>query len=396
MPETADVVVIGAGVVGCATAYFLAKEGMRVCLMEREAVGSGASAHGHGVLSLVGKDFNRGPHFLLGLAGKRMYPEFIAGLMEESGVDPLYHERTGLSLALVDEEERIFREAMAWQKYYVDLKWIDGDEVRRLEPRVTPAAIGAVMYDHGQVDAYRLCLAMATAIERRGGSLLLRQATGLKAGSDRVTGVLYPGGEVECGAAVIAAGAWSGVASQWLHFPVPVRPLKGEVLHARLESDPVRVFILTARHGPILPRKDGVLLIGSTGGVSMSGMDVDAKHVFDPADQGPWDFDSRPTEEARRFILERVLAIMPALENAQVTGHLAGVRPLCADRMPLIGPVPGWRGAYLATGHGTKGIHLAPITGRIVADQITRGETEVPVPMDAFSPARFAPGRGGA
>jgi glycine/D-amino acid oxidase-like deaminating enzyme len=52
--------------------------------------------------------------------------------------------------------------------------------------------------------------------------------------------------------------------------------------------------------------------------------------------------------------------------------------------------VPGWQGAYIATGHGTKGIHLSAVTGRIVADQIVRGKTEVPVPAEAFSPARFA------
>ena len=89
-------------------------------------------------------------------------------------------------------------------------------------------------------------------------------------------------------------------------------------------------------------------------------------------------------------MLERVLKIMPALEEAEVVDHLAGVRPLCADRMPLIGPVPGWRGVYIATGHGTKGIHLSAVTGRIVADQIVRGKTEVPVPAKAFSPGRFA------
>ena len=70
MREQFDVVVIGAGVVGSATAYFLSKEGLKVCLMDRESVGSGASAHGHGALSLVGKDFRPGPHFSLGLVGK--------------------------------------------------------------------------------------------------------------------------------------------------------------------------------------------------------------------------------------------------------------------------------------------------------------------------------------
>ena len=180
MPESADVVVIGGGVVGGSAAYYLSQEGLNVCILERESVGSGASAHGHGSLSTVGRDFNRGDHYLLGLAGKDMYPQFIAQVMEDSGIDPLFHEQPGMSLALLEEEEVIFKEAMAWQREHVNMTWIDGEEVRRIEPRITTSAIGAVLYSHSQVDGYRLSLALAQAVENRGGRVLLREATGLK------------------------------------------------------------------------------------------------------------------------------------------------------------------------------------------------------------------------
>ena len=390
MKESFDVVVVGAGVVGGAVAYYLSKEGLKVCLMDREAVGSGASAHGHGAISLVGKDFRPGPHLQLGLAAKEMFPDFVESVMEDSGIDPMYHEMDGVSLALLEEEERIFREALERQSRYLEVKWIDGDEVRRLEPRITTDALGGVLYRHGQVDGYRLSLGLAQAVERMGGQVLLREVTGLKTRDDRVIGVNHIGGEVAADIVVIAMGAWSEAARDWLHFPVPVRPLHGEVLNVRVPGGPIQVFIITARHGPILPRRDGITLVGSVGGVSMSGMDVDSTHVFDPKDTGPWEYDLRPSEWGRNFILEQVLKIMPALEDAEVVDHLAGVRPLCADRMPLIGAVPGWRGVYLATGHGTKGIHLAGITGSIVTDLVVRGSTEAPVSAEAFSPERFA------
>ena len=390
MKESFDVVVVGAGVVGGAVAYYLSKEGLKVCLMDREAVGSGASAHGHGAISLVGKDFRPGPHLQLGLAAKEMFPDFVESVMEDSGIDPMYHEMDGVSLALLEEEERIFREALERQSRYLEVKWIDGDEVRRLEPRITTDALGGVLYRHGQVDGYRLSLGLAQAVERMGGQVLLREVTGLKTRDDRVIGVNHIGGEVAADIVVIAMGAWSEAARDWLHFPVPVRPLHGEVLNVRVPGEPIQVFIITARHGPILPRRDGITLVGSVGGVSMSGMDVDSTHVFDPKDTGPWEYDLRPSEWGRNFILEQVLKIMPALEDAEVVDHLAGVRPLCADRMPLIGAVPGWRGVYLATGHGTKGIHLAGITGSIVTDLVVRGSTEAPVSAEAFSPERFA------
>lgn len=394
-PQTWDAVVVGGGVVGGCVAYSLAKEGLRVCLLDREAVGSGASGHGHGAVSLVGKDFKPGPYFLLGVAGAGMYRAFVAELVEDSGIDVLYHELPGLSLALIEEEERIYKDALGWQREHVDLRWIGPDECRRLEPRLTPDILGAVLYTHGQVDGYRLSLAAAQAVERRGGTVLRREATGLKRRGNRVVGVEYPGGEVACDTVVLAMGAWVGAARAWLDFPVPVKPLHGEVLHVRLPGEPMRVFVLTARHGPLLPRRDGILMVGSIGGVSMSGMDVDTKHVFDPHDEGPWEFDLEPKTANRDFMLERAVRVMPAVEEAELIAHLAGVRPLCADRMPLIGPVPGLDGVHLATGHGTKGIHLAPITGRITADLVVRGRTDVPVPVEAFSPERFAFLRGG-
>jgi glycine/D-amino acid oxidase-like deaminating enzyme len=203
--------------------------------------------------------------------------------------------------------------------------------------------------------------------------------------------VHHTGGTIECDNVVLAFGAWVREAEQWIDWPIPVRPLHGEVLNVRLSGPPLKAFILTARHGPILQRKDGIILVGSLGGVTMSGMDVDAKHVFDPYDTTPPVFDLEPKEENAKFMIERALRVMPALEQADLVAHLAGVRPLSADRMPIIGRVPSVRGVVLATGHGTKGIHLAPVTARMVAELILNNRNLENVPADAFSPERFAP-----
>jgi len=383
-----DAVVIGAGVIGGCVAYLLAKTGLSVCVMEGDAVGSGASGHGHGVVSLVGNDFKRGPHFELGLEAAQMYRDFAAGLFDDSGVDTLYHELPSLSLAITEEEEHIFREVMAWQSEYLPLRWIGIDECRELEPRITREGIGAVVTHHGQVDGYRLSLAAVTAVERMGGELLMRRATGLEYDGSRVVAVLHDGGRVATRQVVIAGGAWVGEARTWVTYPIPVRPLHGEVLHVRLPGEPLRAFILTARHGPLLQRKDGIIMAGSIGGVTMSGMDVHALHVFDPSNTGPWEFDLTPHPEGRDHMLTCAVRVMPAIADAELVAHLAGVRPLSADRLPIIGPVPGKDGVYLATGHGTKGIHLAPVTARIVCDMVVGGVA--PARYAPFRPERFA------
>jgi glycine oxidase len=391
LSETADTVVVGAGVVGGAIAHVLAKAGQRVVILEGDSVGSGSSGHGHGVVSLIGKDFRPGPHFELGCVGAEMYPDYVAELKEDSGLDPMYHRLPGLSLAIIDEEERIFREQLEIHKDRLELRWIDGDECRRLEPRISDEARGAVLYEHGQVYGYRFGLATAQAVERLGGKLELRKLVGLVREGDRVVGVQHSGGTIACETVVLAMGAWVRQAESWIDWPIPVRPLHGEVLNVRLPGPPLQIFVLTARHGPILQRKDGILLVGSLGGVTMSGMDVDAKHVFDPYDQTPPEFDLAPHEESAKFMIERALRVMPALEQAELVSHLAGVRPLSADRMPIIGRVPSVRGVILATGHGTKGIHLAPVTARMVAELILHGHDLQGVPAAAFYPTRFRP-----
>ena len=133
------------------------------------------------------------------------------------------------------------------------------------------------------------------------------------------------------------------------------------------------------------------MLVGSIGGVTMSGMDVEAKHVFDPWDQTPPVFDLEPKEENAQLMIERGMRVLPELEEARLVAHLAGVRPLAADRMPIIGWVPGLRGAVLATGHGTKGIHLAPVTAHMVRSLVLDARPLGGLPASAFMPDRFQP-----
>lgn len=389
--DRADVVIVGAGVVGATIAYELAERGLNVTIVEREGIGRGSTGHGHGIISLVGKDFRPGPHFQLGLASAKLLPLLCERVIEDSGIDPMYHELPGLCFAVVEEEERIFREFMMREDVQdaLDLRWLSVRECREIEPLLTEDAIGGVFHRHGQVDAYRLSLAAVAAVERRGGRLLSAAVCGLVRRGERILGVRHKAGTILCDHVVLAAGAWARDAAPWLEVPIPVRPLHGEVLHVRLPDTAVRSFVLTARHGPILPKKDGTLMVGSMGGVTMSGMDVDAKHVFDPYDATPPSFDERPTERGREEMIGRAVRVMPALADAELTAHLAGVRPLCADRMPLIGPVPGSDGVLLATGHGTKGIHLAAVTAAMVSDYVTQTRQTIGAISAAFLPSRF-------
>ena len=133
----------------------------------------------------------------------------------------------------------------------------------------------------------------------------------------------------------------------------------------------------------MISRLDGLVSVGSTGG-----RDYDHQEAHLGTE-----YDQQPTEGAKLELLGRALDVFPELAGAELVQQLAGSRPLSPDGKPIIGPVPGWEGIFLATGHGTKGIHLGPITGRIISDYVTHAgcmaPEELPVPTNDFLPARF-------
>jgi len=381
MAENADVVVIGAGVVGCSIAYYLAREGISVALLEREAIGSGSSAHATGFISLLGTEFTPGPSFQFGLDAYNEFPALVAELEEATGMDLLYQRRPSLRLALEESEEKLIKDMMTWQKEYVAMRWITAAEVHEIEPRLTPSLIGAVYEDESaQLDSYRLNLALAAGAEKKGAQTINRKVTGLISEGNRITGVKTDAGEITCGTVVISAGLWSLPFQDDLGFPIPVGALKGERVLLKYDGNPLQVLISSPKRGHMISRLDGFLSVGSTGG-----RDYDQDQLY----QGE-DMDRVPTETARVEIMQRAIDVFPDLENAALVEQLAGSRPLSPDRVPIIGPVPGKEGVVLATGHTTKGIHLGPSTAKSVTEYIQGGCTQVPSSIELFLPERFA------
>ena len=381
MTKSADVVVIGAGVVGCSIAYYLAREGLSVTVLEREAIGSGASAHATGSLGLLGAEFSPGPSFQMARASYAVFQELVPELESATGMGLLYQRRPSLRLALDDEEAELIKSFMAWQQPHVDMRWIDAREVHEIEPRLATSIVGAVYEDESaQLDSYRLNLALARGAELQGATIVNREVTGLVTRGSTISGVATASEDILCGTVVVAAGTWSRAFTPWLGFPVPVRPLKGERLLLSYPGEPLPVLISSPKRGHMISRMDGFTSVGSTGG-----RDYDRKELF-------WgeEFDRIPTETARLELLQRALDVFPDLERAELVQQLAGSRPLSPDGKPIIGPVPGAENVLLATGHTTKGIHLGPITGRIIADYICRGSTMVVSDMREFLPDRFA------
>ena len=239
MSDSPDLVVIGAGVVGTSVAYYLAREGVSVTLLEQDAIGSGASAHATGSLSLLGAEFSEGPSFSIARASYAEFYWLVPELESATGVNLLYQRRPSLRLALDDEEANLIKALMVWQKPHVKMRWIDSSEVHSIESRLSPSIIGAVYEDESaQLDSYRLNLALVRGAELKGVNVAYRKVTGLISNGSTISGVKTASEDIPCEAVVIAAGTWSRTFAPWLGFPVPVRPMKGERLLLNYPATP--------------------------------------------------------------------------------------------------------------------------------------------------------------
>ncbi|MCH9036568.1 MAG: glycine oxidase ThiO [Chloroflexi bacterium] len=370
MPNSPDVVVIGGGIIGCSTAYQLAKRGMKVTVVERESVGCEASGVATGMISVMSIE-DPGPFLDLARASFELYKTLAPELREASGIDFYYGEASWLDLAFTEEEEEANRKAMSWKKDLVPrVTWLSDDDMRRVESRVSAQARSGVFFEGlAQVDAYRLTLAFTSAAESLGVVIRYAEATGLNTSGDRVSGVATSTGDVSCDAVVLAMGAWSGLIEPWIGIPVPVEPLKGQILKLRAPGPPL-VGNLHLGSFYVTPKLDGSILAGG----------YDSKVGFD----------KRTRDEGTYRILGEVARICPPMQDAVLVEESTGLRPLTPDMFPILGPVPGLEGAFIATGHQRKGITLAAMTGKVMAQVVSGQDTELPI--EAFSLARFGNG----
>jgi glycine/D-amino acid oxidase-like deaminating enzyme len=361
-------VVVGSGAAGCATAYFLAKAGVSVTIVEREAVASSASGFAPGLLNPLRGAGIPGPLQPLAMASFRMHAALAEELAGEGGIDFQAETLPYLYLSFADAEVRALDQVVEISEAAgFPARWLDAREIAALEPRVSPRAVRAVRVEGlRRVDSYQYTLALLNAAERHGATLRHGAVDGLERANGRVTGVALAGQPLACDAVVIAMGPWSEAAARWLGVPVPVEPLKGQIVRLRLPGPPLTHYL--AHEGSYVTSKaDGLIWAGTT--------------------EERVGFRNDPTEDARDAITTAALQIVPALSDAELVLQTACLRPVTSDMLPIIGRVSGTDGAYLATGGGRKGILLSLAMGQAVADLITRGRTHLPI--SPFSPARF-------
>ncbi len=366
---TPDVLIVGGGVIGCVIAYYLAGAGVRLTILERGEVGGEASGASAGILAPLELSLEPGPLLDLCQASMQLHPSLADTLGEETGIDVEYLRSGILRVALTDEDADELHALVEHQRPRGVMQWVDVEALRRLEPRLAAARGGVYSPQYHQVNADRLTQALAQAAVARG--VILRQGVavrGFVTSGSRVTGVRSDEGRMMAGQVILAAGSWTAALGRRLGMSLSVKPMRGQMLAFPDFSSPLRHILLGEDGGYLAPKANGFLFVGAT-----------------VEDVG---FRKKTTAKGLAGLRRMAATLVPSLAYVEVASDWAGLRPGSPDGLPILGPVSGWEGLSVASGHFRKGILLAPITGRLMSQWLTQGKAEMP--LEPFSPARFA------
>jgi len=377
LPRSADVVIIGGGVVGCSLAYHLALHGLRdVLVVERDAVGSGTTSKAAGGIRA---QFSTETEIRFSLESIAVFERFV----EEFGLDPGYRKIGYLFLISDRDDLAGFQERMALQRRLgVDVRLISPEDARALVPALhVDDLIGAVW---GPQDGMAGPAEVTAGYARRARELGARieegvDVTAVVVEHGRVTGVRTAQGDVGTRIVINAAGPTAARVAKLAGVGIPVLPRRRHIFYTEpFPEIPGPVPLTTDRASGFYFRKEMDQLLLSPGDVEDIGADLAV-----PVD---W---SRVEET-----VEKALHRLPIVEKARVAGGWAGLRPLTPDDHAIIGWAPGVEGFFLAVGFGGHGFQHSPATGRHVAEWLVEGKPSLDLSL--FDPARFARGAGRA
>ncbi|MFQ6113481.1 MAG: glycine oxidase ThiO [bacterium] len=370
MKTSGDVLVIGAGIIGCSIAYRLAKEGLRVTVIERAQPGEEASRAAAGMLAPQADAAHglQGPLSELCYASHVLYPEFVAELEEETGIR-IGYQTSGSILVAADFKEAqalaglLERQLSAGRQ----AEELSTQQLKELEPALADnIQVGVYLPDDHYVDNRKLLRALAAAAASQGVQFLTGvPVIALEYKHSRVVGVRIPERVLSGGTIINAAGCWAAQVDPSDRITLPVRPIRGQMVC--LDKQPQPVYHLVHSSGCYLvPWPDGRILVGST-----------LENVG---------YNKEVTAKGIQQLLEAALKLVPSLESATIRKVWAGLRPDTQDNLPILGTT-NISNLVVAAGHFRNGILLAPITARLITELIVGGQSSIS--LEPFQQNRF-------
>lgn len=377
--HTADVVIIGGGVIGASVAYHLAARGVRDVLVLERGAGLGAGSTGRATGGFRAQ-FGTRVNVQLSLLSR----EKLLRFKEETGVDPGFRQVGYLFVAGLEEELRELASAQGVQREcgFAEAREVGVEEVARLNPALNLEGVAGGVYcpADGFIRPLEILRGYTEAAARLGARFLYGVTVeGARAGVGGKTGTLLTtAGEVAAGAFVNAAGAWAGEVGRALGVEIPVTPLRRQVAVTRpfgLLPDGMPMTICVGDGFHLRVRDGRVLLLWP-----------DMPRVTDP-------FDTSVSEDWLTTVVSKAHARVPCLREAELdrAACWAGLYEMSPDRHAILGRAQGFADLYLANGSSGHGVMHAPALGQLLAEHILDGHAHT-LDVHALRPSRFAEG----
>ncbi len=347
-----DVIIVGAGIVGCATAYFLARDGLSVTVVDPNGIAAGASGRNNGLIE----------HPYDG-ASEALFAESVGLLAEALGES---FPREPIGSLLLTHDEASARDLEHHYSRFPSLapRTLDPQQARAAEPLLAEGLWACLLHTGHPVMPIEATTAFADLARAAGADFVLGEPLSLSRDADQVVGVSVGGVEHRAGAVVAAAGAGSVELLESLVRPETITPLWGVIVSVELPKRPSHPLIegaLAVAHGSgkveleapfTLLDSPSWLAVGST---MLEGHEPDGE-LWAPR------------------LLARGQQFVPSIAQAQIKGVMACARPRSFDNRPILGRVPGQDRLWIASGHGGRGMSLGPASARVVAEAIIAGD----------------------
>ena len=385
IPGSSEIVIVGGGIIGCAIAYYTAKAGLEVTLVERGEIGAGTSTRCDGNILAIDKD----PGFDSQMSLKSQ--ELVRELAQE--LDDFEYRAPGS--ILVCETEAEMEAARSWvdrqQKLGLPFRMLDRQDLKDDSPYFAPDLLGGLeCASDSTVNPPLMVYALARGAQRHGAKIIpFTEVTGFRRDpSGAIAGVETSQGVIATKRVVNAGGVWAPAIAAMVGVEVPIKPRKGHILVA-------------ARTYPVSRRKvmEFGYLISKFGGQRVVDEETErygVAMVFEPTTVSNFligssrqfvGIDTSIDTRVIATIARRAVRFYPVMKEIPVIRAYAGVRPWTPDHLPVISAVDQVPGFYVAAGHEGDGISLAAVTGKVVSEMLTGQPTCIPtdpVRIDRF------------
>ncbi|WLR51419.1 glycine oxidase ThiO [Bacillus tianshenii] len=362
-----DVIIVGGGVIGCVTAFYLAKEGHKVLLLEKDQVGLKSSSAAAGMLGIQAELTEFNPLYPLAKQSMQLFPELVSELKELTGIDVGYRRTGAIKPAFSEDELTQYSKIKAWQTSQGEhAELLTNEQLLELEPCLSDSILGGLYFpNESQVTATQLVRALAAGATKYGATIEeFQEVLELVETDHQAQGVKTLKGTYTADHVVIASGVWSKNPSL-IRDDVELYPLKGEALSLKV-SQPILSTTLFSEACYLTPKTADTIFVGAT--------------------ERPYSYDTTPTVNGIYQLLGAARSLLPALGEAQLERVWAGLRPTTPTHLPYIGQSAHVEGLWYAFGHHRNGILLSAATGSVIAALING--RDVDIDLSAFSPSQ--------